>query len=97
MIGLATITGNRSIAGHWRTAREFEAGGPSAYEVVMNASFDKDLYAVLGVSPDASLAVIREARTRLLKRYHPDKGGDSETVARTGPRQQPRSTPLGTF
>ena len=69
------------IAGHRRTAPEFETGGPSACEVVMNSSFDKDLYAVLGVSPDAPLAVIREARTRLLKRYHPDKGGDSETAA----------------
>ena len=42
----------------------------------MNSGFDKDLYDILGVPPDASLADMREARTRLLKRYHPDKGGD---------------------
>lgn len=50
-------------------------------EVAMNSCFHKDLYAVLGVSPDTSLDGIREARTRLLKRYHPDKGGDSDTAA----------------
>ena len=47
----------------------------------MTSIFDKDLYAVLGVPSDASLREIRVARTRLLKRYHPDKGGDSDSDA----------------
>ena len=47
----------------------------------MTSIFDKDLYAVLGVPADASLGDIRVARTRLLKRYHPDKGGDSDSDA----------------
>ena len=47
----------------------------------MTSIFDKDLYAVLGVPSDASLGDIRVARTRLLKRYHPDKGGDSDSDA----------------
>lgn len=47
----------------------------------MSSIYDKDLYAVLGVPSDASLSDIRAARTRLIKRYHPDKGGDSDSDA----------------
>ncbi len=36
------------------------------------------LYETLGVKPDASAAVIKQAYKRLAQRHHPDKGGDTE-------------------
>ena len=44
-----------------------------------NQHRDKDLYEILGVEPTATTEEIREARTRLIKRYHPDKGGLRES------------------
>ena len=35
-----------------------------------------DPFAVLGVSPDATLAEVRSARRRLASEFHPDHGGD---------------------
>ena len=37
---------------------------------------------VLGVAPDAEPAVVRAAYRALAKRYHPDNGGDTETMRR---------------
>lgn len=39
---------------------------------------DEDLYAVLGVSPDASPHSLRKSYLQLLPTAHPDKGGDPE-------------------
>ena len=46
----------------------------------MNPLFDRNLYAIFGVEPDASVEDIRAVRDRLLRRYHPDKGGPSESA-----------------
>jgi DnaJ domain len=35
-----------------------------------------DPYAVLGISPDATLEEVRSARRKLAARFHPDHGGD---------------------
>jgi len=47
---------------------------------VSDRSSQQDLYAILGVSPSATTEQLREARSRLLKRFHPDKGvlGDTD-------------------
>jgi curved DNA-binding protein CbpA len=39
-----------------------------------------DLYAVLGVSPDANAATIRSAYRHLARRHHPDAGGDERVM-----------------
>ena len=49
------------------------------HDVDENQRFDKDLYEILGVQPGATTEEIREARNRLIKRYHPDKGGLRES------------------
>ena len=46
----------------------------------MNPLFDRNLYEIFGVEPDASAEEIRAVRDRLLRRYHPDKGGPSESA-----------------
>ena len=42
---------------------------------------DLDLYAVLGVSPDASQNQIGHAYRRLLRAHHPDLDPDSDSAA----------------
>lgn len=44
-----------------------------------NSNFERDLYEVLHVQPDATADEIRAAYHRLVKRYHPDKGGRHES------------------
>ncbi|MFN9547971.1 MAG: J domain-containing protein [Cyanobacteriota bacterium] len=39
-----------------------------------------DLYAVLGVSPEATAAEIKSAYRSLVKRHHPDAGGDETRI-----------------
>ena len=41
---------------------------------------DRDPYAVLGVAPTATAAEIKAAYRALVKRHHPDAGGDDERI-----------------
>ncbi len=43
-------------------------------------SFGQDPYQVLGVSPEASLVEIKAAYRKLVKKHHPDAGGDQQTI-----------------
>jgi hypothetical protein len=43
---------------------------------------EDDAYAVLGLTPGASPAAVKEAHRRLMKQYHPDYGGTVEMAAR---------------
>lgn len=45
----------------------------------MSAMSDKNPYEVLGVTPGAEDAVVEAAYQALVKEYHPDHGGDSDT------------------
>jgi molecular chaperone DnaJ len=42
--------------------------------------FEKDFYAVLGVSPDASAADVKKAYRRLARTYHPDANSGDESA-----------------
>jgi hypothetical protein len=50
-------------------------------------------YDVLGVSPDASQAEIRQAYLTLARRHHPDAGGDTEDMRRLNEAWAALSTP----
>jgi hypothetical protein len=52
----------------------------AAANVVQVAAEGKDLYAVLGVAPDATAKELRTAYRKLAIKYHPDKGGDPEKM-----------------
>lgn len=43
---------------------------------------EDDAYAVLGLTPGAAPAAVKEAHRRLMKQYHPDYGGTVEMAAR---------------
>ncbi|MFM7676223.1 MAG: J domain-containing protein [Synechococcus sp.] len=45
-----------------------------------SAAGSRDLYAVLGVARGASASVIKAAYRALVKRHHPDAGGDADTI-----------------
>ena len=66
----------------WREgAHGDEAGGLGTPEGA-GAMSEKEAYEVLGLAPGASVAEIREAHRRLMKRAHPDAGGSAELAAR---------------
>lgn len=53
--------------------RDAEAGITSA---------DRNAYAALGLKPDADLKAVRQAYSRLVRRYHPDRNGGDRTHER---------------
>jgi curved DNA-binding protein CbpA len=48
----------------------------------LNAPTELDLYAVLGLSPDAAEEDIRRQFKRLAKRFHPDLNSDPDAISR---------------
>jgi hypothetical protein len=76
LIAIGSATGGRinrrpSTAGAAPPPADPARGGMSAAEA----------RSILGVGPDASVADIRSAYTRLMQRAHPDKGGSAGLAA----------------
>jgi hypothetical protein len=59
-----------------RTAEEPGAPPPDAARMT-----EAEAYRILGLAPGASLAEVRAAYGRLIRRVHPDLGGSSELAA----------------
>jgi curved DNA-binding protein CbpA len=60
------------------SAREPSGGGATVGAAPLLGTVDGDLYALLGVGPDANASEIRAAYRRAAFSVHPDKGGTSE-------------------
>ena len=66
----------------WRESADGDEAGGLGTPEGAGAMSEKEAYEVLGLAPGASVAEIREAHRRLMKRAHPDAGGSAELAAR---------------
>lgn len=72
---------DRRIPG-WRVDPQTEAGDGLGGAPGSGAMTEQQAYEILGLEPGATLAEVREAHRRLLKRVHPDHGGTDFLAAR---------------
>lgn len=72
---------DRRIPG-WRVDAQTEAGDGLGGAPGSGAMTEQEAYEILGLEPGATLAEVREAHRRLLKRVHPDHGGTDFLAAR---------------
>lgn len=72
---------DRRIPG-WRVDAQTEAGDGLGGAPGSGAMTEQQAYEILGLEPGATLAEVREAHRRLLKRVHPDHGGTDFLAAR---------------
>ena len=75
--GLAALRGKGGDTPQNQSRRSFHATNPSPAQ-------KQDLYEVLGVKKDASLAEIKKAYFQLAKKYHPDTNKDNDEVRARG-------------
>jgi DnaJ-domain-containing protein 1 len=66
----------------WRADAQAEVGGGLGRTPGPSPMSEQEAYEVLGLEPGATLADIREAHRRLMKRVHPDHGGTHRLAAR---------------
>lgn len=66
----------------WREGGDGHEAGGLGEPPGSRAMGEEEAYEVLGLAPGASVAEIREAHRRLMKRAHPDAGGSAELAAR---------------
>jgi molybdenum-dependent DNA-binding transcriptional regulator ModE len=64
-----------------RELRRLRTGSPGRFESARtNGADPNDPYAVLGLTNDAELEVVKAAHLALVKKYHPDRGGSEEMM-----------------
>lgn len=67
----------RRFSGHQRREERADAGASSSPDMSVNEAYD-----VLGLSTGASDSEIKSAHRRLMKKFHPDRGGSDYFAAR---------------
>lgn len=72
---------DRRVAG-WRAHADAEPGDGLGGAPGTGPMTEQQAYQILGLEPGATLAEVREAHRRLMKRVHPDHGGTDFLAAR---------------
>jgi hypothetical protein len=76
LLAIGSAAGGRTNRGGFQAS----PGGPPPQRST-NGMSAADARSILGVEPEASVADIRAAYTRLMQRAHPDKGGSAGLAA----------------
>jgi DnaJ-domain-containing protein 1 len=66
----------------WRDDAQADAARRQGAPPRAGGMSEKEAYQILGLEPDASDAEVRDAHRRLMKQFHPDRGGSAALAAK---------------